>query len=304
MRRVGVLGASGLLGSMLVSVLENVPGLQLVPVTREGGDVPFDAGSDDPAALLSRIECEWVLNAIGILRARIDELDPASVAAAIAVNGEFPHRLAHAAAGAGVRVIHFGTDAVFDPASGPHDEAAPHLGTGVYAASKSSGEPGPGQAVILRCSIIGPERGVPRSLLGWALGQPAGATIDGYANVLWNGITSWHLAKLCAAIDHRGRRVCRRRCTSCPPTSVTKARAAGADPARRSGDGRRRAPGRVPSRRRSSAAYSPPRRERRPLGRCRLGRPADDRADAHRAGGASSRRRARPGLSRLSSPRP
>ena len=141
-----------------------------------------------------------MLNAIGILRAHIDELDPASVAAAIAVNGEFPHRLARAAAGAGVRVIHFGTDAVFDPASGPHDEAAPHLGTGVYAASKSSGEPGPGQAVILRCSIIGPERGGPRSLLGWALGQPAGATIDGYADVLWNGITSWHLAKLCAAI--------------------------------------------------------------------------------------------------------
>jgi dTDP-4-dehydrorhamnose reductase len=199
MQRVAVLGAGGLLGSMLAWVIRASPDLEAIPVARED----FDATADDPEQLLSRLGCVWALNAIGVLRSRIDESDPASVAAATEVNAEFPHRLARAATATGVRLIHFGTDAVFDASSGPHDEGAPHLGTGVYAQSKSRGEPDASEALILRCSIVGPERGKPRSLLGWALGQPAGATIDGYTDARWNGVTSWHMAKLCAAIVSR-----------------------------------------------------------------------------------------------------
>ena len=66
--------------------------------------MPFDAGSDDPAAPPSRvIDCEWVVNAIGVLRPGIDEGEPDSVAEAFAVNAEFPQRLARGAAGTGVR---------------------------------------------------------------------------------------------------------------------------------------------------------------------------------------------------------
>jgi dTDP-4-dehydrorhamnose reductase len=38
------------------------------------------------------------------------------------------------------------------------------------------------------------------SLLGWFLAQPEGATIKGFNNQLWNGVTVFHFSKFLAAI--------------------------------------------------------------------------------------------------------
>ena len=95
---------------------------------------------------------------------------------------------------------------MFSGRNAPYDEAAPHDAVGVYARSKSLGEPRSPNCVTLRCSIIGPEKAPAKSLLGMILSQPPGAVITGHTNHHWNGVTTLHLARLCAAViqDHAG----------------------------------------------------------------------------------------------------
>jgi dTDP-4-dehydrorhamnose reductase len=188
MPSVLVLGAQGMLGRAVAAELRAAGLAVLAP-----GRADFDARRDDPAALP---RTDWVVNAIGVLRSRIDEADPASVRAAFEVNAAFPRRLA----AMGARIVHITTDAVFAGAGGaPYDERAPHDGVDAYARSKSEGEVDAPHVVNLRCSIVGPEAPPGRSLLAWLLSQPRGARVDGYANHRWNGLTNLHLARLIRA---------------------------------------------------------------------------------------------------------
>ncbi|MBF6558085.1 MAG: sugar nucleotide-binding protein [Acidimicrobiales bacterium] len=186
---------------MIARVLASNRAFDVVGSTRHGnnGAVAFDAGRNSIAEFLKSAECDWIVNAIGILDRRINEDDPNSVATAIDVNAKFPHRLA-AAANRRRRVINIATDGVFSGRNAPYDERAPHDAPGVYARSKTLGEVSSPNVLNLRCSIIGPEQAPATSLLGWALSQPPGATITGYTNHRWNGVTTFHFAKMCAAV--------------------------------------------------------------------------------------------------------
>ena len=190
MPSVLVLGAQGMLGSAVAAELRAAR-LDVRALAR----AEFDARRDDPAALLVGVDC--AVNAIGILRSRIDEVGRE---AAFEVNAAFPYRLAEAARAGGTRIIHITTDAVFAGTVGaPYDERAPHDATDAYGRSKSEGEVDAPHVVNLRCSIVGPEPPPGRSLLAWLLGQPRGARVDGYANHRWNGLTTLHLARLIRA---------------------------------------------------------------------------------------------------------
>ena len=49
-------------------------------------------------------------------------------------------------------------------------------------------------------SLIGPEPRAPRSLLGWFLSRTIGATVPGYVNHRWNGLTTLAFAKICRGL--------------------------------------------------------------------------------------------------------
>jgi len=190
-----------MLGTMAARVLAQGSGIEVVVTTRTGGGgaLAFEAGRDSVPTLLEVSGCDWIVNSIGVLDHKIDDEVPESVAAAMEANARLPVRLAEAA-GPNRRIIHITTDGVFSGASGPYDELSPHDAESVYARSKSLGEVVAPHVVNLRCSIIGPEPPPPVSLLGWALSQPQGASITGYVNHLWNGVSSLHLARLCRAL--------------------------------------------------------------------------------------------------------
>ena len=203
MTRVLVLGAAGMLGSMLCDVLGAEPTLDVVG-SRRDGDLAFDACVGDPGALLDASGAQWAVNAIGVLKARIDADRSESVSEAIEVNALFPHRLAHAAAQRGARVIAIATDGVFSGRDGPYAEDAAHDASDVYGQTKSLGE-APGEHVLnLRCSIVGPDPGAARSLLAWLVAQPPGARVPGFSDQRWNGLTTLHLARVCAGIVRTG----------------------------------------------------------------------------------------------------
>jgi dTDP-4-dehydrorhamnose reductase len=201
MTNVLVLGSGGMLGSMVASVLAEDDDLEVTTTARSPQPPAhaFDAERDSVAELLAGREIEWVVNAIGVIKPRIDESDPASILRATAVNAEFPYRLAEALE-PGQRVIQIATDCVYSGATGGYDEDAPHDPHDVYGKTKSLGEVPADEFVHLRCSIIGPERGEPRSLLGWMLSQPRDGEVSGYTNHSWNGVTTLQFAKLCEAV--------------------------------------------------------------------------------------------------------
>jgi dTDP-4-dehydrorhamnose reductase len=201
MKRVLVIGAQGMVGGMAHRVLSSNNNLEVVATTRGGnnGTLAFDADRDSISNLLDSARCSWIVNAIGFLNHSIDEDDPRSVAHAISINATFPNRLA-AAAGPGRRVILVATDGVFSGNNAPYDERSPRDADGVYARTKSLGEARSSNVLGLRCSIIGTRKPPSKSLLDWALSQPPGATVAGYVNHRWNGITTLHFAKLCLGV--------------------------------------------------------------------------------------------------------
>ncbi len=213
MTRVLVLGGSGMLGSTVAAWLAADPGLEvhaaargpLLAVLRERLPAArwfaFDAERDPCAALP---EVAWVVNAAGIIKHHMLGAEPALLARAIELNALFPFRLAAWAGASGARVIQIATDCVFEGARGGWLETDPHDPRDAYGKTKSLGEvPAPGFYNV-RCSVVGPELKEHRSLLDWFLRQPAGATVTGFTDHRWNGVTSLQFARLVQGLirDH------------------------------------------------------------------------------------------------------
>ncbi|TMQ72202.1 MAG: sugar nucleotide-binding protein [Candidatus Eisenbacteria bacterium] len=232
--RVLVLGGTGMLGAMVADVLSRDPKVTLTVTARRervglagparaARCLPLDAESDqDGLPSLLAEGFDWIVNAIGVIKPYIKDTDPAQTERAVRVNGLFPHRLARAAGAAGLPVLQIATDCVYSGKAGRYGEDAPHDALDVYGKSKSLGEvPAPAMH-HLRCSIIGPELAGHLSLLDWFRGQAPGAQLTGYANHLWNGVTTYHYARLCQGVIHSGRRPAARQHVV-PTGMVTKA---------------------------------------------------------------------------------
>lgn len=196
-----------MLGGAVAGVLERLPGVEVTRGGRgaenlaaAGRYLEFDARHDDLGALLDTDDYGWIVNAIGILRARLDPHSPASLEDAVAINALFPFRLAAEAARRKQRVIQIATDGVFSGRHGPYDESAPHDAVDAYGKTKSLGEVPAANVVHLRCSIVGLDPGEPRSLLSRMLSCAAGSELTGYADQRWNGITTLHFGRLCAGL--------------------------------------------------------------------------------------------------------
>ena len=205
MTNVLVLGAQGMLGSMVTRVLSEQLELRVTGTSRSGGPAGsslrgFDVRTDELGPLLDTGTYDWIINAIGVLGVHINERVSADVEKAVAINALFPHHLAAECARRGQRMIQIATDGVFSGTGGQYDETARHDATDVYGKTKSLGEVPSQQVIHLRCSIVGPELGAPSSLLGRVLASAPGTQLLGYAQHRWNGVTTLHFARLCAAI--------------------------------------------------------------------------------------------------------
>jgi dTDP-4-dehydrorhamnose reductase len=216
--KVGILGCSGMLGSMLLDFFPKQNGLEIVGVARESQTFteikqrirgvrwePLDAGACNVEQIQSALGgASWAINAIGIIKPRIHDDVAAEVERAVVVNSLFPHQLARAAENANCRVIQIATDCVYSGVRGRYVEEDEHDPLDVYGKTKSLGEVRSPKVSHLRCSIIGPEPKGHMSLLDWFLSQPKGAVVNGFRNHLWNGISTLQFAKICYGIIRSG----------------------------------------------------------------------------------------------------
>ena len=214
MEKVVILGATGMLGSMVLHTLvksrefeviatyRNPKGVKLLKRKYPGVDWRrFDAEKTNPEGIADAIKGgQWAVNAIGITKPYIHDDNAGEIKRAIQVNACFPHLLAQAAQVTNPQVIQIATDCVFSGQKGHYVETDTHDAGDVYGKTKSLGEVRGDNMYHLRCSVIGPELGTPRFLLGWLLGQPKGARVDGFTNHLWNGMTTLHFARICQGV--------------------------------------------------------------------------------------------------------
>lgn len=212
LKRVLVLGGTGMLGSMMVDVLDRMPGLQISATYRRQSNiamrklypnvnwVEFEADSSFEVLTHAVPKPNWIVNAIGITKPCIDERSPASCENALFVNCVFPFRLCRFAIDQGARILQIATDCVYSGRTGRYFESSIQDAHDIYGRSKGLGEAPSAFCSVLRSSIIGPEWKSFVFLFEWLRRQPGNAAVTGFWNHSWNGITTLHFARLCAAI--------------------------------------------------------------------------------------------------------
>lgn len=179
-----VLGHRGMLGHVVARHLAE-RGFRVTTIASR-----FDAGREvEFLADVAAAGASAVVNCIGVRASRDFAAD------LFRVNALLPQLLA--AGGRERLLVHASTDGVFAPSGGPFPVSRPPDATDAYGLSKRLGElcVEVGRSVVLRTSLVGPERETSRSLLGWLSSQRG--EVPGYTDQLWNGITTLSWAKLC-----------------------------------------------------------------------------------------------------------
>src|SRR5579884_587455 len=214
-KNVLILGASGMLGSMLVDYLSQSGPFRITGAARaasglldrlraiypNAGWAEFNYDLDTRTqAFDSCGRFDWLINAIGITKPLIRDDNPTQIENAVIVNCMLPHDLGRYAERTGAQVLQIATDCVYSGAKGSYTENDPHDALDVYGKTKSIGESWQPNVHHLRCSIIGPEPKDFKFLIEWFRRQPQGASVNGFTNHSWNGVTTLHFARFCQGI--------------------------------------------------------------------------------------------------------
>lgn len=199
MKKILIIGIKGMAGHLLFQYYQQNNLYDVYGIARniEPSDKVFNLDVSDTSALKSIItenQFDYVVNCIGILNKDAED-NPSK---AIWFNSYFPHFLEEITKGTDTKIIHISTDCVFSgKENGGYAETSFKNGIGFYAQSKALGELDNDKDLTIRTSIIGPElnqNGI--GLFHWFMSQPDDATLKGFSNVFWSGITTLELAKV------------------------------------------------------------------------------------------------------------
>lgn len=204
--KIAILGQSGMLGSMVFSYFFRNTDFRLLVTTRKSSTAVIsnrveyfllDASESIENGLVDALnQCNYIINCIGLIKTHIRPGYIADTKKAIQVNSIFPHKLFSVLHNNGPKIIQIATDCVYSGVEGKYAEDAMHDAYDVYGKTKSLGEIDAENFLNLRCSIIGPEIKNKKSLLEWFVNQEHNAIVNGYMNHIWNGITTYHFAKV------------------------------------------------------------------------------------------------------------
>ena len=182
---VVVLGHRGMLGHVVLRYLSE-RGFRVATTPsrfERGREMEFlaEVAAVDPAA---------VVNCVGVRPGEVE-----SPSELFRINALLPELLA---ATLGERLlVHPSSDGVFAGTRGPYAVHDRPDAVDAYGLSKRLAERSVelGRSVVLRTSLVGPERGKAKSLLAWLAAQRG--QVRGYTDHLWNGVTTLTWARLC-----------------------------------------------------------------------------------------------------------
>jgi len=205
-KRILILGASGMLGHMLVRVLSprhNVVGTttskydEKSPLARmlsEGNWVDQVDVRNLPTVekTIRDTEADVVINCVGVIK---QKMESSNIMDAILINSLIPHQLANICSQAQSKLIHFSTDCVFDGSPGIKKVNDVPNATDLYGTTKRLGEVNYAPALTLRTGFVGRQLSGFEGLFEWVRSQ-RGKTIDGYQNAIYSGFTAMALSRI------------------------------------------------------------------------------------------------------------
>lgn len=195
-----VLGATGMLGSVCYKYFSGEHNFRTIGTSRrESSELLKCSNISDLSKIVSSHKIDRIINCIGVIKPRIKEQNNATILDAIMMNSIFPLELAEIAESKKIKVIQIATDCVYSGAKGNYVEKDFHDAVDIYGKTKSLGEVKSNYFFNLRTSIIGHELNRVSSLLEWFLSHN-NAEIQGFTNHFWNGISTYHFARICGAI--------------------------------------------------------------------------------------------------------
>jgi len=204
--KVLILGANGLIGSTIWSVLSMDNSISVFGTVRSGnsiqslrgkfaGKILVNIDAYDIAKirnLFDDIGPTSVINCIGVTKHVIGDHQPLK---AIALNALFPHQMAELCEDYGSRFIQISTDCVFSGRRGNYSEQDNPDAVDIYGRSKALGEVLTGNALTIRTSTIGHELGTSYGLLDWFLSQ-SGASCKGFKKAFFSGLPTVIIAQI------------------------------------------------------------------------------------------------------------
>lgn len=196
MKKILILGSSGMLGHMVYYYLKNLGIYEIVDTSFKDrlheASILLDVRDEEGLHnLIFKIKPDFIVNCIGIL-IKGSKTDPSN---AIYVNAYIPHRLVGILRQTGGKLIHISTDCVFSGKKGKYSESDFRDADDIYGRSKALGEINNEFDLTLRTSIIGPElKNSGEGLFHWLMNQKG--NIYGFLNAFWGGVTTLELAKV------------------------------------------------------------------------------------------------------------
>lgn len=205
--KILLLGAGGMIGNGIAKIFSEQ---KLNFVGTVSGNYQRTTLSDFPAInltihenlpsvvtdILRKIRPTHVVNCIGIIKPA-DNLT--ATKQLYLINSAFPQVLVSVCGARRIRLIHMSTDCVFSGARGAYKETDIPDDTTEYGKSKFLGEIRSLPHVTIRTSVIGRELHSTKNLLDWFL-HTKQDRISGYANAMWNGVSSLCIGRIISRI--------------------------------------------------------------------------------------------------------
>jgi dTDP-4-dehydrorhamnose reductase len=195
MKKILILGKDGMAGHVLMTYLSSLGKYEVIGTTNkkptEKNDAFFDAERpNEILAIVQAVKPDVIINCIGML-VKASEENPEK---AKVINTQLPQLLAKYSQTHNFKLIHLSTDCIFSGKKGNYSESDSADAETTYGKTKAAGEIRDDHNLTIRMSIIGPEiKENGTGLFHWFFKQKQ--KIEGYANVLWTGITTLQLAK-------------------------------------------------------------------------------------------------------------
>ncbi len=194
MKKVLVLGASGMMGHMFATYLEengyDIDNLSMSTSLNKKTVILDLMDKNVFENFLTKQTYDVIINAAGIL---IEQSEKQKDLATY-MNSFLPHFLENRYRGSTTKIIQLSTDCVFSGENGPYKEDSAYDGELFYDRTKALGEIFNDKDLTFRMSTVGPEiqkDGV--GLFNWFMKQKG--QIFGYKNAIWSGVTTHELAR-------------------------------------------------------------------------------------------------------------
>lgn len=196
MKKVLVLGSTGMLGHLVYNFLESTNSYDLYNLSfrnkLNSETIIIDITNQKRiSSKIEEITPDVIINCVGILIKGSKE----NIKNTIYINAYFPHLLKEICERTNCKLIHISTDCVFSGMSGNYFENSVKDAVDIYGKTKSLGEFDDEKNLCIRTSIIGPEiKKNGEGLFHWLFNQRG--EIFGFKNVYWSGVTTLELSKI------------------------------------------------------------------------------------------------------------